>query len=71
MNRFGSSWTLLIKNKMLGSARFCGTFATEAEAKEFADREAARSRSFAEFEVYTGNPQRPGEPTGYTTKGVH
>lgn len=56
------TYTMFIRNEMLGSSRYRGTFATEEEAREACKREARNARSFATFEVWTGSPQAPGKP---------
>jgi hypothetical protein len=63
-------YTVLVGNKALGTSRFIGTFDDKIAAETYAMTEAARTRKFVTYEVYTGTPQRPGKPTGFVTQGT-
>lgn len=54
-------FTVLWRNQMLGTSGYRGTFATEHDARIYRDKEAANSRSFASFEIWTGTPKKPGK----------
>ena len=65
-------FTVLVENKMLGTSRYIGTFESEEAARTYRDEQAARSRSFASFEIWTGTPDRPGKPIeGSRVTGKH
>ena len=55
---------------MLGKARFVGTFDEKVAAETYAVSEAARTRKFVSYEVWTGTPLQPGRPTGFVTQGT-
>lgn len=63
------TWTVLTKNKMLGTSRYGGTFSSLEAAQQYASTQADRSRSFASFEVFTGSPSYPGVSTGFIREG--
>ena len=62
-------YTVLVNNEALGKSHFCGTFATLEEACQYAEAQANRSRSFAEFVVYLGTPKNWDKPTGQQFRG--
>lgn len=64
-----SKYTVLISNGMLGTSRYVGTFDDKIAAEAYALEEAARSRKFASFEVWTGTPTRPGRATNFHVQG--
>jgi hypothetical protein len=64
-----TTYTLLHRNEVLGTARFCGTYSTDAEAMKFASIEAARLREFIELQLYTGSPSNPGRYAGRSVRG--
>lgn len=55
------SFTVYVRNSMLGSAKYVGTFDSKEEAEDYAKKEASRSRKFASFQVWTGTPKKPGK----------
>lgn len=63
-------YTVNVVNGMLGTARFVGTFDDKIAAETYALSEAARSRKFATYEVWTGTPSKPGRPTGFAAQGT-
>lgn len=63
------TFTVCIRNHLTKSGLWRGTFATEELARAYADKEAKRSRAFAEFEVCQGTPRDPGKSTGYSIRG--
>ena len=65
------TFTVQVINESIGSARATGTWETQEAAEDYARREAARSRKFAVFEVWTGNPRNLNEPTGISFRGEH
>lgn len=65
-----AKYTVNVMNAMLGTARFVGTFDDKIAAETYALSEAARNRKFASYEVWTGTPQKPGRPTGFTAQGA-
>ena len=62
-------YTTLVSNETLGTSRFVGTFEDQAAAQTYAEVEAARSRRFATWEVWTGTPRSPGKPVGPLVRG--
>lgn len=65
------TYTVRVGNEALGKAHFTGTFSSYGEAEAYAEREAARSRSFATFEVHRGTPKGPSIQVGPTFRGKH
>jgi hypothetical protein len=65
-----TKYTVNVVNSMLGKSRFVGTFDDKIAAETYAMSEAARSRKFVSYEVWTGTPRQPGRPTGFTTQGT-
>ena len=65
-----SKYTVLVSNSMLGTSRYVGTFEDKIAAEAYALEEAARSRKFASFEVWTGTPKQPGRATNFLVKGT-
>lgn len=63
------SFTVLVKNSMLGSSKYVGTFENKEDAEEYANKEASRSRKFASFQVWTGTPKKPGKEVGDAING--
>jgi hypothetical protein len=66
-----SKFTVLVRNTMLGTSRYVGTFDDKVAAESYALEEAARSRKFASFEVWTGTPKQPGRATDFLVQGSH
>ena len=64
------SYTVLVTNSMLGTSRYVGTFDDKIAAEVYAMEEAARSRKFASFEVWTGTPNKPGKATNFLVQGT-
>lgn len=66
------TFTVYERNEMTGHANYVGTFASQADAQAYVDRQVARSRKFATFEVWTGTPRAPRKPVpGTTARGLH
>jgi len=65
-----AKYTVHVANSMLGTSRFVGTFDDKIAAETYAVGEAARTRKFASYEVWTGTPRQPGRPTGFVTRGT-
>ena len=65
-----SKYTVLVNNAMLGTSRYVGTFDDKIAAEAYALEEAARSRKFASFEVWTGTPKQPGRATDFHVQGT-
>lgn len=63
-------YTVNVINGLLGKAHFVGTFNDPLDAEAYAVREAARTRTFVSYEVWTGTPLQPGRPTGFSTQGT-
>jgi len=63
-------YTVLVSNSMLGTSRYVGTFDDKIAAEAYALEEAARSRKFASFEVWSGTPRQPGRPTDFLVQGT-
>lgn len=63
-------YTVNVVNHMLGKAHFVGAFADKIAAETYAVAEAARSRKFVTYEVWTGTARQPGRPTGFEAKGT-
>lgn len=64
------SYTVLVGNSVLGTSRYVGTFDDKIAAEAYALEEAARSRKFASFEVWTGTPKQPGRATDFHIQGT-
>ncbi len=62
------TYTALIRNEMLGSARYCGTFATVEEAIDYCVRECQRVRSFVTLEPVRRSDRAT---IGTRWRGVH
>ena len=65
-----TKYTVLVANNMLGKSRYVGTFDDKIAAETYAVSEAARTRKFVTYEVWTGTPQKPGRPTEFVTQGT-
>lgn len=65
-----TKYTVNVRNGMLGTSRFVGTFDDKIAAETYAVSEAARTRTFVSYEVWTGTPQKPVRPTEFVTKGT-
>jgi hypothetical protein len=65
-----TKYTVLVSNALLGSSRYVGTFDDRVAAETYAVSEAARSRKFAAFEVWTGTPRQPGRATTFKVQGT-
>jgi hypothetical protein len=63
-------YTVLVRNSLLGTSRYVGTFADKIAAETYAVSEAARSRKFAAFEVWTGTPKQPIRATSFVAQGT-
>ena len=63
-------FTVLVANKALGTAHFCGTFGDQDAAIDWARGQADRSRNFVEFTIHTGIPRNPGVPTSNPFTGA-
>lgn len=71
-NPAAPTFTVYERNEMTGHANYVGTFASQADAQAYVDRQVARSRKFATFEVWTGTPKAPRKPVpGTTARGLH
>lgn len=64
-----TTYTVNIVNNLLGKSHFVGTFDDKISAENHAVSEAARTRKFVTYEVWTGTPRHPGRPTGFQTQG--
>lgn len=62
-------FTVLHRNHLLKSGVYRGTFGFKEAAIGYAKKQAKRSRSFVDFEVFEGTPRNPGKPTGDVFKG--
>jgi hypothetical protein len=56
------TYTVCYRNDLARSGGYRGTFQTEGAALDYARKEAARSRSFASYEVWSGTPRQPIDP---------
>jgi hypothetical protein len=56
------TFTVVVRNKVLGTSRGCGAWDDSTGAAAYAQREAERSRSFCVFEVWRGTPRNPIAP---------
>lgn len=65
-----TKYTVNVINNMLGKAHFVGTFDDRIAAETYAVSEAARSRKFVTYEVWTGSPRQPGRATGFVAQGT-
>jgi len=65
-----AKYTVLVTNAALGTSRYVGTFDDKVAAETYAVAEAARSRAFASFEVWTGTPLQPGRATDFKVRGT-
>lgn len=65
-----TKYTVNVINNLLGKAHFVGTFDDKVAAETYAVSEAARTRKFVTYEVWTGTPRQPGRPTGFQTQGT-
>lgn len=71
-NPAASTFTVYERNEMTGHAKYVGTFASQADAQAYVDRQVTRSRKFATFEVWTGTPRAPRKPVpGTAARGLH
>jgi hypothetical protein len=71
-NPAAPTFTVYERNEMTGHANYVGTFASQADAQAYVDRQVARSRKFATFEVWTGTPKAPRKPVpGTMARGLH
>ena len=64
------TYTVQVYNALLKSTRYVGTFATLQEAAEYVVSQAARSRSFARYQIFTGKPRDPMDPVGEPVNGT-
>ena len=65
-----AKYTVHVANNMLGKSHFVCTFEDKIAAETYAVSEAARTRKFVSYEVWTGTPSQPGRPTDFVTKGT-
>ncbi len=65
-----TKYTVNVVNNLLGKSHFVGTFDDKIAAETYAMSEAARTRKFVSYEVWTGTPRLPGRPTGFQTTGT-
>jgi hypothetical protein len=65
-----TTFTVNVINGMLGKAHFVGTFDDKNAAETYAVSEAARTRKFVSYEVWTGTPRQPGRATGFVAQGT-
>ena len=65
-----AKYTVLVANTVLGKSNFVGTFDDKIAAETYAVSEAARTRKFVTYAVWTGTPQKPGRPTDFVTQGT-
>ena len=63
------TWTVRVVNHACRNGLWRGKFESEAEARQYAELEASRSRSFMEYWVDEGTPSNPGKSTGFVAKG--
>lgn len=64
------TWTVYEANGVAPSlSGYRGTFETLEAAQDYAIRQAARSRKFMTFEVWTGTPRKPIARTPHAVKG--
>lgn len=71
-NPAAPTFTVLVGNELIGTSRYIGTFASQAEAQAYVDAETTRSRKFTTFEVWTGTPRAPRKPVaGAKARGLH
>ncbi len=64
-----STYTVEAVNELLGTRRYEGVFESYGAAEEHAKAKAARSRSFAVYQVMTGTPKSPGKEVGPAFRG--
>lgn len=65
-----TTYTVNVTNSARGTMRLVGTFDDEVAAETYAVEQAALSRTFVSYEVWTGTPRQPGRPTGFVAKGT-
>lgn len=66
------TFTVYVRNELIGTSRYVGTFASQAEAQAYVEAEARQARKFTTFEVWTGTPRAPRKPVaGATARGLH
>jgi hypothetical protein len=65
-----AKYTVLVRNGALGTSRYVGTFDDRIAAETYAASEAARTRKFVSYEVWTGSPRNPLRPTDFTVQGT-
>lgn len=65
------SYTVEVRNELLGKLHHQGTYDSYGEAEESARSQAERSRSFATYQVYRGTPRRPTKAVGPLFRGKH
>lgn len=62
-------FTILVKNGMLGSTRHVGAFDDRQAAISYAEKEMARTRSFVDYELWTGTAAHPGNFVEHAGRG--
>lgn len=65
-----TKYTVLVSNAVLGTSKYVGTFDDKIAAEAYALAEAARTRKFASYEVWTGTQKQPGKPTSFKISGT-
>jgi hypothetical protein len=65
-----TKYTVLVRNGALGTSRYVGTFDDQIAAETYAASEAARTRKFVSYEVWSGTPKNPRKPTDFVVQGV-
>ena len=65
-----TKYTVNVVNSMLGKSHFVGTFDDKIAAETYAMSEAARTRKFVSYEVWTGTPRQPERPTTFVAQGT-
>lgn len=63
-------YTVLVSNALLGTSKYIGAFDDKIAAEAYAAAEAARTRKFASYEVWTGTAKQPGKPTSFRVLGT-
>lgn len=65
------TFTVYKRNETTGHASYVGTFTSQVDAQAYVDQQAAQSRKFVTFEVWTGTPRAPRKPVGPQVRGLH
>jgi hypothetical protein len=65
-----TKYTVLVNNSLLGTSKYVGTFDDKIAAETYAVTQAASTRKFASYEVWTGTSKQPGRPTDFKVQGT-